>query len=290
MIKLKGRRRMCAYTKAKDFLKSRLLHSVSRPDAASIPHKVSRIFTPPQKDERFERTLDISIRNGDGEAWSGLTHGVGLFDTQCEHNLVTAQFLKNIGFKWQPSTEDTDIIQMDNTKIECLGEVRGRWHPVDAPKGTKDLNFRPRYEMSTFKVVDLDTCDLIIGRTTMIDLKLLQINRNFFGAFRQLPIRVDSSTTIKKQQEADERRKKEQEEMRTQGQSPLPQSPLATPECQFSNHHRVTDFTTLGRYWKYVFESLQKATNSIYATGYHSKGRGRRRKRQDCARMPAEGT
>lgn len=232
MIKLKGRRRMCAYTKAKDFLKSRLLHSVSRPDAASIPHKVSRIFTPPQKDERFERTLDISIRNGDGEAWSGLTHGVGLFDTQCEHNLVTAQFLKNIGFKWQPSTEDTDIIQMDNTKIECLGEVRGRWHPVDAPKGTKDLNFRPRYEMSTFKVVDLDTCDLIIGRTTMIDLKLLQINRNFFGAFRQLPIRVDctfvnshcgrliansdiaASTTIKKQQEADERRKKEQEEMR----------------------------------------------------------------------------
>ncbi|KAH7548992.1 hypothetical protein J3E72DRAFT_290564 [Bipolaris maydis] len=215
MIKLKSRRRMCAYIKAKEFLKSRLLHSVSRHDAASIPRKVSRIFTPPQKDETFQRTLDISIRNGEGEAWSNLTHGVVLFDTQCEHNLVTTQFLKNIGFKWQPSTDDTNIIQMDNTKIECLGEVQGRWHPVEAPKGTKGLKFRPRYEMSNFKVVDLDTCDLIIGSTTIIDLQLLQTNRNFFGAFRQLPIRVDSaSTTIKKQQEADERRKKEQEEMR----------------------------------------------------------------------------
>ncbi|EUC43051.1 hypothetical protein COCMIDRAFT_7459 [Bipolaris oryzae ATCC 44560] len=149
-----------------------------------------------------------------------------MFDTQCEHNLVSTKFLEEIGFKWQPSTVDTQITQMDNANIECLGEVHGRWYPVGAPKRPwylavvpkrlqKGLNFRPRYESSTFKIVDLDTFDLIIGRDTINELGLLQINRNFFGGFRPSPIRVDSDdTTTKKQQEADERRKKDLEAMR----------------------------------------------------------------------------
>jgi hypothetical protein len=77
---------------------------------------------------------------------------------------------------------------MDNTSIECVGEVQGRWRPVDPRKSD---SFRPRFEISTFKVVDLEACDLIIGRDTINELELLKPNRTFFGAFRRHPIHVD---------------------------------------------------------------------------------------------------
>lgn len=187
MINLRGLRPMFFFTKTK---------------TPSIPRKVSQIFTSPKKEETYERRLDITMRNGGEERWSVPTHGVAMFDTQCEHNLVTTKFLKEIGFEWQPSTDNTQITQMNNTNIKCLGEVQGRWYPIGAPKRPwylagvpkrllKGLNFRPRYEICTFKIVDLQTFDLIIGRTTINDLGLLQTNRSFFGAFRPVPIRVD---------------------------------------------------------------------------------------------------
>jgi hypothetical protein len=187
--KLRGHIR-APYLRFKAFVRSRLLSSVSTSShATSTPRQSTRTFTPPQVEEKFVRVVDITFRNGKNLPWpTHYTHGAVLFDTGSEYNLVTSQFLESNEFEWQPSASLTRIFQMDGTEIRILGEVQGRWYPENAPK---DDNFPPLYQTSTFKVVDFKNCELIIGRATINELKLLQPNRTFFGAFIGAPIRVD---------------------------------------------------------------------------------------------------
>lgn len=186
--KLRGHIR-APYLRFRAFIRSHLSPSVSTSHATSIARQSTRTFTPSQVDEKFVRIVDITFRNGENLPWpTNYTHGAVLFDTGSEYNLVTSQFLESNGFEWQPSANLSRIFQMDGTEIKILGEVQGRWYPENAPK---DDNFPPLYQTSTFKVVDFRNCELIIGRATINELKLLQPNRTFFGAFIGAPIRVD---------------------------------------------------------------------------------------------------
>ncbi|EOA85755.1 uncharacterized protein SETTUDRAFT_40015 [Exserohilum turcica Et28A] len=214
MDKQKWRKRLCArYKNCKNFWKHQLPSTSSPSDDTRTRFGFTRILTPPHKDEDYQREVNIAIRDGDGSPWSGFHLGVALVDTQSEYNLVSAQFLRVIGVQWKQSPDDANILQMDETRIVCLGEIDGRWRATEAKRGA--LNFRPRFEISTFKVVELSTFDIIIGRQTINECGILVVNRHYLGAFRTVPVRVDSaSTLIKKQQAVEERRKKEQEELK----------------------------------------------------------------------------
>lgn len=207
MGKGKWYKRKCAsYTKLKDYLKARHLLGPSNPNtntsspnittisprstassAEQILRKLSRIFTPPLKDETFRRDANVAIKNGDSSPWSKYSPGVVIFDTGSQDNLVTVHFLKTLDMDWEPSVDDTLIIQMDSRRLKCPGEVKGRWRIFNS----SPENFRPRYEISSFKVVDVDTFDLIIGSETIKELGIFQVNRTFFGAFVPRPIRRD---------------------------------------------------------------------------------------------------
>ncbi|KAH6875570.1 hypothetical protein BKA58DRAFT_399762 [Alternaria rosae] len=195
----------------KRFLESYRPSSTSRCDAPSLSHKLRRSFTPAKKNENFKRKVDVSLWDKDRRQWSKSNPGVVLVDTQSKYNLVTPQFLEVFGLSPSPSTEPIRITLSDNTEVPCLGEVKARWWCSDSRKVP---NFRPKYEMSTFYVVDLEIFELVIGSDTIVELGLLQGKRDFFGAYRTLVPPGDSDTIAKKQREAEERRKKEQEEMR----------------------------------------------------------------------------
>lgn len=141
----------------------------------------TRRFIRSQKDESFERKLLIGVREGENSPWSQYIPGNALLDTGSEHNLVTTQFLKSIGFEWEATTSAINIFQMDGTEIKILGEVQGRWHPLKAPKSD---NFPSRFPTSSFKVVDLEYYDMIIGRVTINELELFRPKRSLFGGFR----------------------------------------------------------------------------------------------------------
>ena len=207
MVKTQWYKRRCApYLKLKDFLKSQRVSRSSgpttttsspnsakissRPTAASTEkrlRKITRTFTPVQIEETFNRTADVAIKDGDSSSWSDYNKGVIMFDTGSVYNLVTVRFLETFDIAWEPSTDDTMIIQMDEKRLNCLGEVEGRWRTLNASQE----GFRPRYEISTFKIVDVDAFELIIGSRTIKELEIFQLNCTFFGGFKAVPIRPD---------------------------------------------------------------------------------------------------
>ncbi|KAI4696738.1 uncharacterized protein J4E88_000916 [Alternaria novae-zelandiae] len=201
----------CACSRFKRFLESYRPSSATTCDAPSLSHMLRRSFTPAKKNENFRRKVDVSLWDKDRKEWSKANIGVALVDTQCQYNLITPQFLEMFGLSPSPSTEPIMIALSNNTEVPCLGEVRARWWCNDSRKVP---NFRPKYETSTFYVVDLEIFQLVIGSDTIVELGLLQGNRAFFGAFMTSPPRVDSAKIAQKQREAEERRKKEREEKR----------------------------------------------------------------------------
>ncbi|USP76596.1 hypothetical protein yc1106_03870 [Curvularia clavata] len=192
-------------------------NSFSSPDyihgTVSFDTRSTQTVVPSQEHEAFVRRVEIHFRDGENSCWPPhYIHGVVLFDTGSTYNLVTRQFLEDNGVEWQPSISATSIVQLGDDKIQFLGEVQGRWYPL---KHDKDDTFRPRYEICTFKVVDSNNFDLIIGSITINELRLVQLNPRFFANFRgRRPPVEPASITIEKQQELEQKRQKEQEEMR----------------------------------------------------------------------------
>jgi len=178
----------CACSRFKRFLESYRPSSATTCDAPSLSHMLRRSFTPAKKNENFRRKVDVSLWDKDRKEWSKANVGVALVDTQCQYNLITPQFLEMFGLSPSPSTEPIMIALSNNTEVPCLGEVRARWWCNDSRKVP---NFRPKYETSTFYVVDLEIFQLVIGSDTIVELGLLQGNRAFFGAFITSPPRVD---------------------------------------------------------------------------------------------------
>jgi hypothetical protein len=172
----------------KRFLKAHSPSATSKCDAPTLPHKLHRSFTPAKKNENFKRMVDVSVWDENRSQWSKVNPGVVLVDTQSKHNLITPQFLAVFGLSPSPSTNPVRITLSNNTEVTCVGEVKARWYCGDLRKLP---NFRPRYEISTFQVVNLETFELVIGSDTIVELGLLQGNRDFFGAYRTLLPRVD---------------------------------------------------------------------------------------------------
>jgi len=191
-LKSKTKRYKRTFTSAcprfKQFLKSYLPPSKPRCDAPTLSYKLRRSFTPAKKDENFQRKVDVSMWDEGRSQWSRVNTGVVLVDTQSKYNLITPQFLRVFGLSPSPSTEPIRITLGNNTEVTCLGQVEARWYCSDPRKFP---SFRPRFENSIFQVVDLETFELVIGRDTIVELGLLQGNREFFGAYRTLQPRVD---------------------------------------------------------------------------------------------------
>jgi len=132
--------------------------------------------------------VDVSLWDEDRRQWSKPNPGIVLVDTQSKYNLITPQFLAEFGLSPSPCSERINITLSNNTEVTCLGQVEARWYCGDPRKVP---SFRPRFEKSTFQVVDLETFELVIGSETIVELGLLQGNRDFFGAYRTLQPRVD---------------------------------------------------------------------------------------------------
>jgi len=132
--------------------------------------------------------VDVSLWDENRGKWSKRNPGIVLVDTQSKYNLITLQFLAEFGLAPSPSSEPISITLSNNTEVPCLGQVEARWYCGDSRKVP---NFRPRFEKSTFQVVDLETFELVIGSDTIVELGLLQGNREFFGAYRTSKPRVD---------------------------------------------------------------------------------------------------
>ncbi|EUC44644.1 hypothetical protein COCMIDRAFT_37547 [Bipolaris oryzae ATCC 44560] len=111
--------------------------------------------------------------------------GVVWFDTQCDYNLVTSRFLRESCVEWQPYKNYSHSSIINGLVVNFLGEVQGRWHVVKS--GNRD-NLPPRYEITTFKVIDYPHTEVIIGRNTIEDLAMHTI-------FEELrPPRFNAST------------------------------------------------------------------------------------------------
>ncbi|KAH7562626.1 hypothetical protein BM1_02146 [Bipolaris maydis] len=131
--------------------------------------RFTRIFFPLPKYEPFRRLINISFSNSNVRKWSMFVFGVVIFDTQCDDNLVTSRFLNEKGIEWQTYESGIGSSTIDGTKMEFLGEVLGRWYIV---KSSNRDNVPPRYEIATFKVIDCQECQVIIGRNTIKDLAM----------------------------------------------------------------------------------------------------------------------
>ncbi|KAJ5028015.1 hypothetical protein PSV08DRAFT_252763 [Bipolaris maydis] len=131
--------------------------------------RFTRTIFPQPKYKQFLRLINILFHNSNIRKWSMFVVGIVIFDTQCDDNLVTSRFLNERVVEWQPYENGIGSSTIDGTKMEFLGEILGRWYIV---KSSNRDNVPPRYEIATFKVIDCQECQVIIGRNTIKDLAM----------------------------------------------------------------------------------------------------------------------
>ncbi|EAT83399.1 hypothetical protein SNOG_09207 [Parastagonospora nodorum SN15] len=109
----------------------------------------------------FTETGRVAITQGGEEI---VRSALILFDTQCEHDLISSAFLGN-SFKFSFDSDETRVLGKSITGALFYekGTLHGRWVGAGLQ----------RYEMAAFHVVDSTMFDVIIGSSTIQSLALL---------------------------------------------------------------------------------------------------------------------
>jgi hypothetical protein len=86
--------------------------------------------------------------------------GVALLDTGSDLDWISSEFARRFGMVLQNSCKEQIAVSITGEPVYSLGVIEARWHCVDYP-------CRPRFEVSTFHVVDSPCTDIGIGKETL---------------------------------------------------------------------------------------------------------------------------
>jgi hypothetical protein len=86
--------------------------------------------------------------------------GVALLDTGSDLDWISSEFARRFGIVLQNSCKEQIAVSITGEPVYSLGMIEARWHCVNYP-------CRPRFEVSTFHVVDSPCTDIGIGKETL---------------------------------------------------------------------------------------------------------------------------
>ena len=103
--------------------------------------------------------------------------GVALLDTGSHLDWISSEFASRLGVLFQNSSTIAIAETVTGQPVYSLGMVEGRWRCVDRP-------CRPRFEVSTFHIIDSPSIDIGIGKETLRRTGLYRRNFTLMAAFR----------------------------------------------------------------------------------------------------------
>ncbi|EDU48764.1 hypothetical protein PTRG_05844 [Pyrenophora tritici-repentis Pt-1C-BFP] len=141
-------------------------------------------------------------------------------DSGCENvNLISADFMRTLGWTQDPSCEAQDVGELLNGEtVQSLGTVKVRWF---APE------FRMRrYADATCHIMETEKFDLLMGKADLVRLRLYKINRppRIFALYPRSPTvrgesRQQKNDEAKTAREKEKQDKAEREKQKAQGNS-----------------------------------------------------------------------
>jgi hypothetical protein len=110
---------------------------------------------------------------GPGIELGGLRHAVIMYDSGCEYNLISTNYVETLRKPKDATLKRTFAMSITGQPFEDVGEVDIRW---------RDDNItRFRFLDATCRIVESDFFDVIIGRRTILDEKLFVPNPDIAG-------------------------------------------------------------------------------------------------------------
>jgi hypothetical protein len=103
--------------------------------------------------------------------------GVALLDTGSDLDWISSEFANRLGVVFQSSSRVIIAETVTGEPVYSLGMIEGRWRCVDRP-------CRPRFEVSTFYIIDSPSIDIGIGKETLQRTGLYRRNSALVAAFR----------------------------------------------------------------------------------------------------------
>jgi hypothetical protein len=86
--------------------------------------------------------------------------GIALLDTGSDLDWISSEFACRFGMVLQNACREQIAVSITGEPVYSLGVIEARWHCADYP-------CRPRFEVSTFHVVDSPCTDIGIGKETL---------------------------------------------------------------------------------------------------------------------------
>jgi hypothetical protein len=138
--------------------------------------------TPPHTPRENIFIIDAPVavyRGGPGIKPDERRYAVILYDSGCEHNLISTHYMENLRKPQDVTNKRIFAMSITGQPFEDEGEVGIRW---------RDDNIAPlKFLNATCRIVESDFFDVIIGRRTILDKKLFVRNPHIAGPLLTSP-------------------------------------------------------------------------------------------------------